>query len=155
MNGACAPNLTVYYGVRYSYFPSPYDQNGRLSNFDPALYNPAHAPQVTGAATALPATGNFCNGMIVNSQNFRPARPQFNCTPDCFAVRQVRHRRSEEDFAPRFGIGMGSVRQGQDIGPHRLRHLPRAGLVGTYPAEHRIESAVPGDGNRDYMHRLR
>ena len=38
------PNLTVYYGVRYSRFGQPNDRNGRLSNFDPALYVAANAP---------------------------------------------------------------------------------------------------------------
>src|SRR5262249_5288858 len=32
-------NLTLYYGVRYSFFGSPFDKNGRLSNFDPEFYN--------------------------------------------------------------------------------------------------------------------
>ena len=34
-------SLTLYYGVRYSYFGSPYDVNGRLSTFDPRLFNPS------------------------------------------------------------------------------------------------------------------
>ena len=63
------PNLTVYYGVRYSYFPSPYDKNGRLSTFVPELWDPALAPQVTGAGNRVAGTGNWCNGLIVNSQN--------------------------------------------------------------------------------------
>ncbi|HYJ46429.1 MAG TPA: TonB-dependent receptor, partial [Pyrinomonadaceae bacterium] len=63
-------NLSVYYGVRYSYFPSPYDKNGHLSNFDPSFFNPAAAEQVTGAGVRILGTGNFCDGIIVNSQNF-------------------------------------------------------------------------------------
>ncbi len=73
------PNLTLYYGLRYSFFGSPYDKNNRLSNFDPALYNPASGPQVTGAGNRVVGTGNFCNGMTVNSQMFQTA-PN-GCTP--------------------------------------------------------------------------
>ncbi|HEX3083171.1 MAG TPA: TonB-dependent receptor, partial [Pyrinomonadaceae bacterium] len=62
-------NVTVYYGVRYSYFGSPYDKNGFLSNFDPSTFNPAAAPLVTGAGNRVVGTGNFCNGLIINSQN--------------------------------------------------------------------------------------
>src|SRR5262249_26361771 len=74
-------NLTLYYGVRYSYFPSPYDKNGRLSNFVPSLYNAANAPQVTGAGNRVAGTGNYCNGIIVNSQNFTTGPASFNCNP--------------------------------------------------------------------------
>ncbi len=76
-------NLTLYFGVRYSRFGQPNDRNGRLSNFDPARYNPANAPQVTGAGNRIAGTGNFCNGMFVNSQNFRTA---VNCTPDGVSI---------------------------------------------------------------------
>src|ERR1043166_3549686 len=71
-------NLTVYYGVRYSYFGSPYDKNGFLSHFDPASFNPAAAPLVTGAGNRVAGTGNFCNGLIINSQN---PKTLTNCNP--------------------------------------------------------------------------
>ena len=63
-------NLTLYYGVRYSFFGSPYDKNGRLTNFVPELFDQAAAPLVTGAGARVAAAGkNFCNGIIVNTQN--------------------------------------------------------------------------------------
>ncbi|HEY3927511.1 MAG TPA: TonB-dependent receptor [Candidatus Koribacter sp.] len=40
------PRFTLSYGVRYSRFGSPYDQQGKATNFVPALYNPAHAPTI-------------------------------------------------------------------------------------------------------------
>jgi hypothetical protein len=61
-------NLTLYFGVRYSYFGSPMDKNGRLTNFVPELYNAAAAPRVTGAGNRVAGTGNFCNGLIYNAQ---------------------------------------------------------------------------------------
>ena len=64
--------------MRYSRFGQAVDRNGRLSNFIPELYNPAQAPQVTGAGNRVAGTGNFCNGMVVNIQNVQTAP---NCTP--------------------------------------------------------------------------
>src|SRR6266511_1801761 len=72
-------NLTLYYGLRYSYFGSPYDVHGRLSTFDPRLFDPAQAPLVTGAGNRVVGTGNFCNGLIVNAQNYQTSAN--NCTP--------------------------------------------------------------------------
>ena len=122
------PNLTLYYGVRYSRFGQPVDANGRLTNFDPRLFNPANAPQVTGAGNRVAGTGNFCNGMIVNSQNPQTA---VNCTPGLSPFGEEIVKTPKRDFAPRVGLDLGPVRARADLGAHRLRHLPRAGLDGS------------------------
>jgi hypothetical protein len=129
-------NLTLYYGVRYAYFPGPYDKNGRLSNFVPSLYNPANAPQVTGGgnrviATGVP-TGNWCNGIIVNTQNFTTGPSQFNCAPTPSPFGKYVIDAPKMDFAPRFGLawdpfnkGRTAIRTGYGIYHEQV-------LVGTY-----------------------
>ncbi len=125
-------NLTLYYGVRYSYFPSPWDKNGRLSNFDPQFFTSSQAPQVTGAGNRVVGTGNFCNGIIVNTQNFTTGPSQFNCTPQLSPYGKYVVKVNKTDFAPRVGIawdpfgkGTTSIRTGYGIYHEQV-------LVGTY-----------------------
>lgn len=125
-------NLTLYLGVRYSYFPGPYDKNGRLSTFVPELYNRADAPFVTGAGSRVAGTGNWCNGIIVNAQNFTTGPAAFNCRPTASPFGKYVIDAPKHDFAPRIGIawdpfgsGRTSIRTGYGIYHEQV-------LVGTY-----------------------
>ncbi|HEY5883296.1 MAG TPA: carboxypeptidase regulatory-like domain-containing protein [Pyrinomonadaceae bacterium] len=131
------PSLTFYLGVRYSRFGQPNDRNGRLSNFDPALYNPANAPLVSGAGNRIAGTGNFCNGMFVNSQNFQTGP---NCTPLVSPFGDEIARTPNRDFAPRFGIawdpfgkGTTAVRTGYGIFHEQFLNGFALQIVGVNP----------------------
>ncbi len=105
------PHLTLYAGVRWSFFGQPRDANNLLDNFDPALYNRANAPQINPAnGNLVPGTGTniTANGMIVGGKN----------SPYGDAVSNSNYK----DFAPRIGIawdpfgsGITSIRAGYGI----------------------------------------
>ncbi len=55
--------LTLDLGLRYAIYPAVTDQNNLLTNFVPARFDPANAPQFTGG-NLVPGTGDFTNGII-------------------------------------------------------------------------------------------
>ncbi len=66
------PNLTLTYGLRYSFFGQPTDAAGQATSFDPALYSAAKAPAIsfaTGQITSAAGTFNPLNGVIIGGQN--------------------------------------------------------------------------------------
>ena len=65
------PNLTLNAGVRHSIYRQPYDNNGKLTTFDPLFYNPANAPQMTAAGNLVPGTGDPLNGISIGGRNSR------------------------------------------------------------------------------------
>lgn len=115
------PRLTLSMGVRWSYFGLPSDTHNLLDNFDPALYNPANAPQINPAGgTIVAGTGsNYnMNGIIVGGKG----------SPFGNTIGNSKYT----NFAPRLGAawdptgdGKTSVRAGYGI-------YYDSGLFGTY-----------------------
>jgi hypothetical protein len=106
-----APRLTLYMGVRWSFFGQPTDNNGELSSFDPALYNPAAAPKIdptSGNIIAGSVTLPYTNGIIIGGKNSPWGT---KVAPDVY-----------HSFAPRVGLawdpsgdGKTAVRAGYGI----------------------------------------
>jgi hypothetical protein len=124
------PNLTLNIGLRYAYLPTPTDRNLILDNFDPAVYNPAYAPQLDPVSgNFLPGQavnpGNYANGIIVAKNAcipgnyFEPLPPTGGATCSPYGNRIAPDYNT---FAPRIGIawdpfktGKTSVRSGYGI----------------------------------------
>jgi hypothetical protein len=145
-------NLTLYYGVRYSYFPAPYDKNGRLTNFVPSLYNAAEAPQVTGAGARIIGTGNYCSGIIGNAQNYTTGNPAFNCTPTKSPWGKYIIDAGSGNFAPRFGLawdpfgrGRTAIRTGYGIYHEQVLNGTYLQHIGTNPP---YQETVTGTATR-------
>ncbi len=67
------PNLTISYGLRWSFFRQPTEGRGHLTNFDPLAYDAALAPVIdisTGALVSGTSTP-VMNGIIIGGRNSR------------------------------------------------------------------------------------
>jgi hypothetical protein len=65
------PNLTLFLGVRWSFFGQPSDTGNLLDNFVPADYVAANAPKIDPTnGTVVPGTANWqTNGIVVGGKN--------------------------------------------------------------------------------------
>jgi hypothetical protein len=126
-------NITLYYGVRFSRFGQPWDRNGRMTSFNPNLFDRSQAFQVFANGLRVAGTGNVMNGIMVNSQ---VSVPGSTVSPWGKSMAPTRN-----NFAPRIGIawdpfkkGTTSVRAGYGFYYDQLSFsFFETGLVGTNP----------------------
>jgi hypothetical protein len=117
------PHLTLFLGVRWSFFGQPKDDTRVLDNFDPAAFNSANAPKIDPATgNVIAGTGNNwqMNGIIIAGQNSAFGDRVANNVYKNFAPRQSR---------------LGSFQRRQNQHPRRLRHLLRLRPVRQLRAE--------------------
>lgn len=91
------PNLTLNYGVRYSYFGQPIDANHQLTNFDPRYYSAAKAPTVD------PKTGNLILGGATANPSYDPLNGMVIAGKNSEWGDKVTNEQTS-NFAPRFGL---------------------------------------------------
>jgi hypothetical protein len=127
------PNLTLYYGLRFSRFGQPWDKYGHMTSFNPAFYDSNQAFQILANGNRVPGTGNPLNGIMVNSQVTVPG-----ATVSPFGKSMAPTR---NNFAPRVGFawdpfkkGTTSVRAGYGLYYDQLSYgFPETDLVARNP----------------------
>ena len=120
------PNFTLSFGLRWSIFRQPYDNNGYLTTFDPRYYDPTKAFAINPADGNRTGTGDFLNGIIPTTSALAKCKSlgsavSVPCWADGTKAPFGNKIANEDmhDFAPRFGFawdpfsdGKTSIRSG-------------------------------------------
>ena len=113
--------LTLNMGLRYSHFTPTYTVANNIASFDPALYNPAKAVQLTTSGSIVPNSGSLVNG-LVRAGNGVPEDQQGRVagatSPDVLAVPAGAPRgfyRPYHLWMPRFGFAWAPFGTGKTV----------------------------------------
>lgn len=137
-------NLTLNLGIRYSYFPSPWDANHFLVNFDPSKFVPNVVTiNASGNMNPGPAANSatYANGMIFPTGETCAAAQAIYPAAACSPYGSRVNADTNKNFGPRFGLawdprgnGKTAVRMGYGIFYDRsLNGIWEQNEFGTYP----------------------
>ena len=96
--------LTINLGLRYELDPLPYDSQGRIGGFDPALYKPLTQVDNNGFPIGPPAEG------IVEAGN---GPPQFNLPGVTRVEKRIVKSIDPNNFGPRIGLAWSPLASGK------------------------------------------
>jgi hypothetical protein len=96
--------LTLNLGLRYELAPPPYDSQGRIGGFDPALYQPRMQVDGNGFPLGPPAAG------IIEAGN---ALPQYSLRGVTRVGKRVVNSIDPNNFGPRVGLAWSPLSSGR------------------------------------------
>src|SRR5437773_369147 len=99
-----SPKLTVNVGLRYELDLPPYDSQGRIGGFDPALYHPSMEVDGNGFPVGPPAAG------IIEAGN---ALPQYSLPGVTRVGRRIVRSIDQNNLAPRIGLAWSPLDSGR------------------------------------------
>lgn len=94
-------NLTLDYGLRYALHPPVTDERDIVTNFSPAVWSPARAPQLNAAGSVIVGTGDPLNGIVIANQN----------SPHGRAIYQL----DKNNLQPRVGVSWDMFSDGRTV----------------------------------------
>lgn len=98
--------LTLNLGLRYELDLPPYEKNGALSTFDPALYRPRMAVDASGNPVGPPVGGFVQPGNVI---------PQYDLADVPNVGKRVLRSNDPNNFAPRLGFAYSPLDSGRLI----------------------------------------